>query len=180
MAFVSEDRKGVGLILDEPVYWNIAFNSMQVKNKFIKKVAGLSFRDEDGMRVKAREYVSSLQIRCTGERQLAGTLSGGNQQKVCLAAAFELNPKLLFVSEPTRGIDIGAKMLVLDALRHYNNNNDTTIVIVSSELEELRSICDRIAIICEGKVSGIVPPDTSARDFGLLMSGELEKEGVKS
>lgn len=62
----------------------------------------------------------------------------------------------------------------MDALRDTNIDNNTTVVMVSSELEELRSICDRIAVICEGKIAGILPPNEDAEKFGLLMSGEKE------
>ena len=183
LAFVSEDRRGVGLLLDEPIDWNIGFNAMQVHNRFIKSYLGgiIKWRDDKAMRKCAQDYIKALEIKCTGERQLARNLSGGNQQKVCLAKAFAMNPKLLFVSEPTRGIDVGAKELVLDALRKYNKENGTTIVIVSSELEELRSISDRVVVVCEGKVFGILPPDADATDFGLLMSGEcqINEEGEK-
>src|SRR5450756_561726 len=86
----------------------------------------------------------------------------------------QVEPNLLFVSEPTRGIDVGAKALVLKALRRYNSENGTTIVMVSSELEELRSICDRIAIIDEGRVAGILPPAATAKEFGMLMIGKLK------
>ena len=184
IAFVSEDRRGVGLLLDEPIDWNIAFNAMQVQNKFLKSYLGgmIKWRDEKAMKACALEYIKSLEIRCTSERQKARNLSGGNQQKVCLAKAFAMNPKLLFVSEPTRGIDVGAKKLVLDALRKYNEENNTTIVIISSELEELRSISDRIAIVCEGKIFGILPPESPVVDFGLLMAGEFKvsEEGEKT
>ena len=183
ISFVSEDRRGVGLLLDEPIDWNIAFNAMQVQNRFIKKYFGglFSLRDERAMREHANKHIEQLEIRCTSEKQLARNLSGGNQQKVCLAKAFITNPKLLFVSEPTRGIDVGAKELVLNALRKYNEENNTTIVVVSSELEELRSISDRIAIICEGEIFGIVPPDTDLTEIGLLMSGEykIDEKGEK-
>lgn len=183
IAFVSEDRRGVGLLLDEPIDWNIAFNAMQVQNKFLKSYLGglIKLRDDKAMKECALEYIKSLEIRCTSEHQLARNLSGGNQQKVCLAKAFALNPKLLLVSEPTRGIDVGAKKLVLDALRKYNEENNTTIVIISSELEELRSISDRIAIVCEGKIFGILPPEAEVVDFGLLMAGEFKvsEEGEK-
>lgn len=174
IAFVSEDRRGVGLLLDEPIFWNISFNAMQVQEKFIKRVMGIKFRDENQMKDMADKYIDSLSIKTMGSHQKAGNLSGGNQQKVCLAKAFAMDPELLFVSEPTRGIDIGAKGLVLDALRDTNIDNNTTVVMVSSELEELRSICDRIAVICEGKIAGILPPDEDAEKFGLLMSGEKE------
>ncbi|WP_164946296.1 sugar ABC transporter ATP-binding protein [Clostridium sp. FP1] len=183
IVFVSEDRRGVGLLLDEPIDWNIAFNAMQVQNKFLKSYLGgaIKWRDEKAMKACALEYIKSLEIRCTSQSQKARNLSGGNQQKVCLAKAFAMNPKLLFVSEPTRGIDVGAKKLVLDALRKYNEENNTTIVIISSELEELRSISDRIAIVCEGKIFGILPPDAEVVDFGLLMAGEfkINEEGEK-
>lgn len=183
LAFVSEDRRGVGLLLDEPIDWNIAFNAMQVHEKFLVKLFGglIKWRDDKAMRSCAREYIKALEIRCTSEKQLTRQLSGGNQQKVCLAKSFALEPSLLFVSEPTRGIDVGAKKLVLDALRRYNEENNTTIVMVSSELEELRSICNRIAIVSEGAVAGILPPSAKAAEFGLLMSGinHLVEEGEK-
>lgn len=180
LAFVSEDRRGVGLLLDEPIDWNIAFNAMQVQDKFLIKLLGglIKWRDDRAMRECAQSYIKALEIRCTSEKQKTRQLSGGNQQKVCLAKAFAMEPNLLFVSEPTRGIDVGAKKLVLDALRRYNEENNTTIVMVSSELEELRSICNRIAIISEGAVSGILPPAAKAAEFGLLMSGGYHENEV--
>jgi simple sugar transport system ATP-binding protein len=115
--------------------------------------------------------IKDLDIRCTSPLQNAGRLSGGNQQKVCVARALTLNPTLLLVSEPTRGIDIGAKKLVLDLLKKLNKDYGMTIVMTSSELAELRSISDRIVIVCEGKVEGVLPPDAPDADFGLMMSG---------
>jgi simple sugar transport system ATP-binding protein len=173
-AFVSEDRRGLGLLLDESLEWNIAFGAIQTKGQYLKKLFGglFSLRDEKAMRHLAEEYIAKLEIKCTGSRQPAKELSGGNQQKVCLSKAFALEPKLLFVSEPTRGIDVGAKKIVLDTLRFYNRDRAVTIVMVSSELEELRSICDRIAIVDEGKIAGILPSGSAAAEFGLLMSGE--------
>ena len=174
VSFVSEDRRGVGLLLDESLEWNIAFGVIQIRRQYLKKFFGglFSLRDEKAMRQLAEEYIEKLDIRCTGSKQLAKELSGGNQQKICLSKAFALEPKLLFVSEPTRGIDVGAKTIVLDTLRFYNRSKGTTIVMVSSELEELRSVCDRIAIVDEGKIAGILPAISPAAEFGLLMSGE--------
>ena len=179
MAFVSEDRRGVGLLLDESLDWNIAFTAMQVQDKFLKKHLGglIKLRDEVAMKKLTEEYIAALDIKCTSPRQRAKELSGGNQQKVCLAKAFAVKPELLFVSEPTRGIDVGAKKLVLDTLARYNHEYGMTIVMISSELEELRSICDRIAIIDEGRISGILPPNAELAEFGILMSGEKETQG---
>jgi simple sugar transport system ATP-binding protein len=173
MAFVSEDRRGVGLLLDEGIDWNIAFTAMQVQDKYVTPLLGglLKWRSDAAMVKLAEEYIKLLEIKCTGPRQRAGALSGGNQQKVCLAKAFALRPDLLFVSEPTRGIDIGAKHLVLETLKKYNQEYGTTIVMVSSELEELRSICDRIAIVYEGRIEGILPHTEPLERFGILMAG---------
>ncbi|RIE17661.1 sugar ABC transporter ATP-binding protein [Candidatus Cryosericum septentrionale] len=181
MAFVSEDRRGVGLLMEEPLDWNIAFTAMQVQNKFLRPLLGglIKWRDDRAIRKVTREYIEALEIKCTGVEQPAQELSGGNQQKVCLAKAFGVEPNLLFVSEPTRGIDVGAKALVLKALRRYNSENGTTIVMVSSELEELRSICDRIAIIDEGRVAGILSPAATAKEFGMLMIGKLKNTDDK-
>ena len=124
--------------------------------------------------------IKDLDIRCTGPEQYTRRLSGGNQQKVCVARALTLGPDLLFVSEPTRGIDVGAKKLILDLLVKLNREKGLTIVMTSSELAELRSICDRIAIVYEGRVEGILLPTDSDRDFGLMMAGEhhRHKEGA--
>lgn len=180
MAFVSEDRRGVGLLLEEGIDWNITFTAMQVQEKFIKNLFGglVKWRDDKAIEECAREYIKSLEIRCTGPKQRAIELSGGNQQKVCLAKAFAVKPEILFVSEPTRGIDVGAKKLVLDTLRRANRENGTTIIMTSSELEELRSICDRIAIINEGRVCGILPASAEAEEFGMLMLGHVSEEAA--
>ncbi|TDY52609.1 monosaccharide ABC transporter ATP-binding protein (CUT2 family) [Aminivibrio pyruvatiphilus] len=171
MGFVSEDRKGVGLLLNESIELNIAFTAMQVGNKFLKQGGPFRFQDDAGIRKHALKMIKDLDIRCESPLQHAGSLSGGNQQKVCVARALTQDPVFLFVSEPTRGIDIGAKKLILDLLLKLNEEEGMTIVMTSSELAELRSICDRIVIICEGKVEGVLPPDASDADFGLMMSG---------
>lgn len=172
IAFVSEDRRGVGLLLKDKIYLNIAFNAMQVQNKFTKNIFGMKIIDEEKMIENAQDYIDSLSIRCMSPNQAVGELSGGNQQKVCLAKAMTMDPELLFVSEPTRGIDIGAKKLVLNSLKDTNRKNNTSIVMISSELEELISICDRIAVVCDGKIAGVLPPNAPAEQFALLMSGE--------
>ena len=170
-AFVSEDRRGVGLLLDESLEWNVAFPAMQVHNRFLKEYFGglVKWRDEKAIREVTEKYIDELKIKCTSSRQNARELSGGNQQKICLAKAFALEPKVLFVSEPTRGIDVGAKALVLDALKKFNREQHVTVVMISSELEELRSTCDRIAVVSGGKISGILASSADVEEFGRLM-----------
>jgi len=175
LAFVSEDRRGVGLLLDTSIEMNIVMTSMQIHNKFLKPLLGLkmfSLQDNKSIREWANKMIKDLDIRCTGPTQYTRRLSGGNQQKVCIARALTLEPDILFVSEPTRGIDIGAKKLVLDLLVKLNRELGMTIVMTSSELGELRSICDRIAIIYDGKIEGILSPKASDVEFGLMMAGE--------
>lgn len=175
LAFVSEDRRGIGLLLDSSIEDNIVVTAMQIKNKFLKDYKIFKLRDKKRIRDYAKEMIERYDIRCTGSTQFTRRLSGGNQQKVCLARAVTLEPKMLFVSEPTRGIDIGAKKLVLDNLLMLNKEQGMTIVMTSSELAELRSICDRIVIVNAGKIEGILLPSDSDADFGLMMSGTYHK-----
>jgi len=176
-AFLSEDRKGVGLLLDEPIDSNVVFTDMNVNNNFLLPLGLVNKR---AIRNHARKMIKDLDIRCTSEKQHTGRLSGGNQQKVCVARALTQKPKMLFISEPTRGVDIGAKKLILDLLLELSREG-MTIVMTSSELAELCSICDRIGIICEGKLVGILPPDATPVEFGLMMSGvKLDPENTES
>ena len=174
LAFVSEDRRGVGLLLDESLEWNVAFPAMQIQNKFLKKRMFFTWRDEKAIHEVTQKYIDELQIKCTSSLQKAKELSGGNQQKICLAKAFALEPRFLFVSEPTRGIDVGAKALVLEALKKFNRESGITVVMISSELEELRQTCDRIAIVSGGKIAGILPADHSSEEFGMLMVSQVK------
>ncbi|MDO4273078.1 MAG: sugar ABC transporter ATP-binding protein [Eubacteriales bacterium] len=176
IAFVSEDRRSVGLLLDETLEWNIAFPAMQVQNKYLKNYLGglIKWRDEKAIHDVTEKYIESFMIKCTSSKQKARELSGGNQQKICLAKAFAMEPKLLFVSEPTRGIDVGAKSLVLEAIKKFNRENGATVVVISSELEELRQTCDRIAIVSGGKVAGILPAAESSEKFGMLMISQVK------
>ena len=174
IAFVSEDRRGVGLLLNESIEQNIIFTSLQIQGKFLKKYGPFTQFDAKAANQHAKDMIQALDIRCTGPEQYAGRLSGGNQQKVCLARAITMNPKLLIVSEPTRGIDIGAKKLVLELLAKMNREQGMTIIMVSSELNELRSLCDRIAIVSDGKITGIFAPEASDAEYGLAMSGVTE------
>ena len=179
IAMVSEDRRGVGLLLDQSIEDNIVFNAMQTRNGFLKKFGPFTLKNTKAIRENAEKMIEELDIRCFGPTQASGTLSGGNQQKVCIARALCMNPRFLFVSEPTRGIDIGAKKLVLETLVKLNREQGMTVVIVSSELQELRSISDRIAIVSEGELVEILTPNASDADFGLAMSGIKPSEHNK-
>jgi simple sugar transport system ATP-binding protein len=180
LAFVSEDRRGVGILPDESIELNIALTAIEAQSRFLHSapVSAIRLLDGKAVRAHARGMIEQLDIRCTGPRQHVRRLSGGNQQKVCLARAMTLEPDTMLVSEPTRGIDVGAKERVLGVLRALNRERGLSILMTSSELAELRAVCDRIAIVYEGKIEAILPPDASDQDFGLAMAGELEREGA--
>jgi simple sugar transport system ATP-binding protein len=170
LAFVSEDRRGVGLLLDESIAYNIAFRVMTTRREFLSSFGPIKLLNSRKMQRHAEEMIKILDIRCRSWRQKVGTLSGGNQQKVCLASALTLKPRLLIVSEPTRGIDIGAKELIMNYLSKLRREEGLTIIMISSELGELRSLCDRIAIVTDGKIVDILPPNAPDADYGLAMS----------
>ncbi|NLY21166.1 MAG: sugar ABC transporter ATP-binding protein [Tissierellia bacterium] len=178
IAFLSEDRKNVGLLLDHAIDYNIAYTSIEINNGFIKNIGPIKVVDKKGINDHAIKMIEELDIRCQSPKQHTRRLSGGNQQKVCIARALTQEPEILLVSEPTRGIDIGAKNLVLETLLKLNREKGVTIIITSSELAELKQVSDRIAIVTDGKISAILPPDSSDEDFGLAMSGELEHKEV--
>ena len=177
MAMVSEDRRGVGLLLDQSIEDNIAFNAMQINGDFLHKVAFITTKDGKKVRDHAKKMIRDLDIRCTSSRQAAGTLSGGNQQKVCVARALTMNPQvpLRLRADPRhrhRRQEAGAGNAGQAQPRTGHDHRQ-----VSSELQELRSISDRIAIVSEGKVVDILAPDASDADFGLAMSGIKPTKG---
>jgi simple sugar transport system ATP-binding protein len=175
LAFVSEDRRGVGLLAEESIELNVVLSALEAQGRFLRPfpVPSLRSLDTRAARAHAQEMIRRLDVRTTGPTQLVRRLSGGNQQKVCLARAMTLRPRLLFVSEPTRGIDVGAKERVLEILTALNRDEGMTLVVTSSELAELRAICDRVAIVYRGRVAAILPPDASDAEFGLAMAGEV-------
>ncbi len=174
LAFVSEDRRGVGILPDESIELNIALTAIEAQGRFLHAapLEPLRLMNGGAVRRHANEMIRALDIRCTGPRQHVRRLSGGNQQKVCLARAMTLEPDTLLVSEPTRGIDVGAKERVLDLLRSLNRERGMSLLVTSSELAELRAICDRIAIIYHGRIEAILGRDASDAEFGLAMAGE--------
>ncbi|MET0017052.1 ATP-binding cassette domain-containing protein [Oscillibacter sp.] len=172
LAFVSEDRRRMGFAPDLSIALNIAAPAMFNYNQFFRRILFFEQIDEKGIDAVARQYIEEFQIKCTGPQQPVGTLSGGNQQKVCIASVLMLRPDILLVSEPTRGIDVGAKNMVLNTITKINRELGVTVIFTSSELAELRQVCDRIAIIADGQISDILPADADSEVIGVAMSGK--------
>jgi ABC-type sugar transport system ATPase subunit len=160
IAFVTEDRKKSGLVLCLPVYENINLINAQKKVPF----GWLDWRQLIRVAEKQRK---ALNIRLNKMEQTAGTLSGGNQQKVALAKWLEFEPDVILFDEPTRGIDIGAKTEIYSIMGALAARG-TAIVMVSSELPELLSVADRIMVLREGEMKGIVSREEATQE--LIMS----------
>ena len=114
---------------------------------------------------------------CASWEQPIRELSGGNQQKVALARAILMNPKVLFINEPTRGIDIKSKENILNMLAQLNQQEGTTIILASGDIDELKKICDRICVFYEGKLVQILSHDADSEAFAKAFSGMREEDG---
>mgnify|MGYP000966779873 FL=1 len=131
----------------------------------------MSFLNYRAIEEYAENMVEDLNIKIRDIYQSTRELSGGNQQKVCIARAMTIEPRILFIGEPTRGIDIYSKELILDMLIKMNKEKGMTIVISSGEIGELKRVCDRIAIMFEGKVFGIFDSKEKDEILSLAISG---------
>lgn len=172
---LPEDRRHSGLLQNQSITENIVFSARQCNHRFLRQFPflPLHFPDRKQSNQYARECISALHISCTDCSQKVRELSGGNQQKVCIAKALAMKPKILLVNEPTRGIDLGAKELILDMFIAMNRDKGTTLLIASSELDELRRICDRIVVLYKGRLLAVLLPDTAESVFVQAMSGEI-------
>ena len=153
--------KEVGSFIEAPAFYGNL--SGEENLEIIRKILGLPKSCVDD----ALELVGLTEFR----KRLAKKYSLGMKQRLGLAGALIGRPPILILDEPTRGIDIGAKTLILDYLKKLNREQGMTIVVTSSELKELRSICDRIVIIANGKIMGVLAPNASDAEYGLMMSG---------
>ena len=149
LGLVSEDRKRYGLLLDVDVVRNMTLASLDASSD----IAAHGVIDANVASEKTGHYVDSLQIKTTSLDAPVNHLSGGNQQKVVLGKWLMTHPKVLFLDEPTRGIDVGAKTEI-HALMAQLAQEDVAIVFVSSELLEILGMSDRILVLHEGKITG--------------------------
>ena len=143
IAYVTEDRKGCGLVLEQEIRKNVTLANLP-------KVASHGVIDENAEAKVAQGYRESLHIRSSGIEQLAVNLSGGNQQKVVLSKWLFTQPRLLILDEPTRGIDVGAKFEIYTIIDQLARNGEG-ILMISSEMPELLGMCDRIYVMNEGR-----------------------------
>ena len=148
IAFLTEDRRGTGLLLDQPVYVNVTLANMKRYSKFGR----ILHRRETQI---AQEYIDNLQIKTRSFDAITRDLSGGNQQKVILARWLCREAEIVILDEPTRGIDVGAKVEIYELINSLVEANKA-VMLISSDLPEVMGMSDRIAVISEGKLTGIL------------------------
>jgi putative multiple sugar transport system ATP-binding protein len=146
LAYVTEDRKQLGLILADDVRKNVTLASL-------RQVAPRWVIDDIRELKAASDYRNRMRIRCSDVYQETGHLSGGNQQKVVLSKWLMTDPKVLILDEPTRGIDVGAKYEIYCIINELAEAGKG-VVVISSEMPELLGICDRIYVMNDGAFVG--------------------------
>jgi ribose transport system ATP-binding protein/rhamnose transport system ATP-binding protein len=162
IGMVPEDRKTSGLFLGMDIVNNIAATVMH------RIAAGLSF-SEARAEALAQGFVNELKIATPGVRQIVGNLSGGNQQKVLIAKWLAMEPKLLIVDEPTRGVDVGARAEIYRLLRALADRG-VALLVVSSDLPEVLSLADRIVVMAEGRTVGELSGDHATEEDVLRLA----------
>lgn len=168
---VPEDRHKYGLVLDMTVAENIALQTY-----YQKPLSNRGMLNYQQINTYARQLIEEYDVRTPNELVKAKALSGGNQQKAIIAREIDRNPELLIVSQPTRGLDVGAIEYIHKRLIEQRDK-EKAVLLVSFELDEILNVSDRIAVIHAGKIVGIVnPKETTENELGLLMAGySLEK-----
>jgi ABC-type uncharacterized transport system ATPase subunit len=174
LGFVPEDRKQDGCVSSFTVAENLILNHHE-EHPYARGIA----LDLSKVKQNAAHRISEFDIRTQSIEATVSSLSGGNQQKVVLARELSRSLALLVASQPTRGLDVGAIEFVHRRLLEERDRG-TAVVIVSTELDEVIALADRIAVMYRGRIVGIVPPDTSREVLGLMMAGIPTEEALAS
>ncbi|WP_208921672.1 sugar ABC transporter ATP-binding protein [Streptomyces capitiformicae] len=161
IAYVSEDRKGEGIVAEQSVLDNALLAGRAVRPGRLGHGARTA---------RVRELLAAVELRAAGEDQEIRFLSGGNQQKVVLARWLALAPRILLFDEPTRGIDVGAKSAIHDLVRRLARDG-AAVLMVSSELPELLGMSDRIIVMRDGRIAGELPAGATEEDVVALAVG---------
>jgi putative multiple sugar transport system ATP-binding protein len=156
LGYISEDRKGLGLVLIQDIKTNIAHASLRKLSKFGVMMSHEEIRE-------AERYRNELRIRTPSVTQLVRNLSGGNQQKVAVSKSLLADPDILIVDEPTRGIDVGAKTEIYGILNNLIASGKS-VIMVSSELPEALGMADRIYVMNEGKIKGMLMKEEATQE----------------
>ena len=170
LAYVTEDRKGDGLVLSNSILRNITLSRLGF-------VSSHGVLNADLEHEKAEEYRQKLSIKTPSVEQLVNNLSGGNQQKVLVAKWMYAQPEIMMLDEPTRGIDVGAKYEIYCIINSMAAEGKS-VLMVSSELPELLGMCDRIYVMCESKMVGELPAAEANQEIIMQMIMEASKSNI--
>lgn len=171
LGYIPEDRQKHGLVLDFSIGEN-----MVLQTYYKKPYAFAGVLNNKVISKKAKQLIHEYDVRTPGEKTLARSLSGGNQQKVIVAREVDRSPQLLVAAQPTRGLDIGAIEFIHGKLLEEKEKGKA-VLLVSFELDEILHLSDRIAVIFEGRIIDIVnPKETNENELGLLMAGRKKEE----
>jgi ABC-type uncharacterized transport system ATPase subunit len=162
---IAEDRHRRGLVLE----FNLAEN-LSLREYRKPGLSRLGWLSPKKMADRARGLLADYDVRGGGTETRAASLSGGNQQKAVIARELSANPRVLVAAQPTRGLDVGAIEFVHRRLVEERDEG-RAILLVSLELDEIRSLSDRVLVIYEGAIVAELPPETSEEDFGVYMTG---------
>ncbi|WP_118135619.1 sugar ABC transporter ATP-binding protein [Oceanicella sp. SM1341] len=172
VAYLSEDRKGAGLFLELPIARNISALD-------IRTVAPKGWIEPRRETARAETLGARVKLKCGSVADPVSTLSGGNQQKVAIARLLAIGPRLVFLDEPTRGVDVGARAEIYDIIRALAEAG-TGVVVISSELTELIGLCDRVLVIHEGRVAGAVSGAAMSEENIMHLASGLGTAGAEA
>jgi ribose transport system ATP-binding protein len=171
IVYLSEDRKGDGVFLDLPIAANIAALDLS-------RVAGRGGVIDAGRETaQAQRIGASLHLKAASMAHRVSSLSGGNQQKVAIAKLLAVEPKVIFLDEPTRGVDVGAKAEIHGILRGLANNG-VGVAVISSEMPELIGLCDRVLVVSEGRIAGELSGETLTETNIMTLAAPGELSGA--
>ena len=172
LGFVTEDRKRFGLVLDQTILNNMTLAGLaRISGRFVTNV--------DAEAAAGNRSMKELRVKANSVFTVAGTLSGGNQQKVVLAKWLLTNPRVLFLDEPTRGIDVGAKQEIYAQINQLAKSG-LAIVLVSSELPEVLGLSDRVLVLHAGRVTGEFARHTATPEKVMACATGQEQRGQRS
>lgn len=167
MAYIPDDRHHDGLVMDMDMTSNLILNAHD-QDPFSRH----NFMQENVQKAHAEKTIVDYQVKTPGPGTLIRLLSGGNQQKVILARELDGDPGLIVACQPTRGLDIGAEEFIGKLLLSQRNKG-VGVLLISADLEQLMTLSDRIAVIFDGRITGVLPNDGNIdlADIGLRMAG---------
>jgi putative multiple sugar transport system ATP-binding protein len=166
-AYVTEDRKGDGLVLSNSITHNITLSRLEL-------VSNQGIIDKDQERHAAEDYREKLTIHTPDVEQLVSNLSGGNQQKVLVGKWMFAQPDIMMLDEPTRGVDVGAKYEIYGIINQLVGEGKA-VLMISSELPELLGMCDRIYVMAEGRIVGELPRAEASQEIIMDMIMQASK-----